>query len=64
MLTRVILAPARVEAGSGARLLPPLWLDLLDPADPGDPRMNSKLCKFAVFLQQKLVGWHSGAMFF
>ena len=46
--------PRRVwKVGSGARLLPPLWLD---PLDPADPRMNSKWCKFVVLLQQKLLG--------
>ena len=35
-----------------------------DPRDCRDPRMNSKSRILYMFLQQKLLGPHSGAMFF
>ncbi len=52
------------KGGSEPHFLTPLPVDPLDPVDPRDPRMNSKSCKSYVFLQQKWLGPHSGAMFF
>ncbi len=46
VLTHVILAPSAWKVGSGAHLLPPLWLD---PVDPLDPVENSKSCKKHIF---------------
>jgi hypothetical protein len=56
--THVILTSGACWGGSEQRLLTP------DPADPADPRMSSKSRILYVFSQQKLLGPHSGAMFF
>ncbi len=50
--------PARVEGGPNPRLMTP------DPLDPLDPLMSSRSCIFLQLLQQKWLGWCSGAMLF
>ncbi len=49
------------KGGSEPHFLTPLPRD---PADPADPRMNSKSLILYVFLRQKMLGPHSGAMLF
>ncbi len=49
------------KGGSEPHFLTPLPVD---PRDPPDPRMNSKSRILYAFLQQKMLGPHSGAMFF
>ena len=62
--THVILTSGACWGGSEQRLLTPDPADPADPLNPADPRMSSKSRILYMFLQQKLLGPHSGAMFF